>query len=84
MPTTVWRRRQNLQAFSAVWGFEQGQQVTITLFRHDGPGGPAEPCAVADAYDIYVRGDDGRWRLDERRLELVFESEAHKVPPKKG
>ena len=64
---------------SRVQGF-----LTITLFRHDGPGGPAEPCAVADAYDTYVRGDDGQWRLEERRLELVFESEAHKTPPKKG
>jgi hypothetical protein len=55
--------------------------VTITLYRHDGKGGLPEPNAVADAHDIYVKGADGRWRFEERRLELVFESEAHRKPP---
>jgi hypothetical protein len=56
--------------------------VTITLFRHDGPDGLPEPTGVADAHDIYVRGADGRWRFEERRLELLFESEAHKAERK--
>jgi len=53
--------------------------VTITLYRHDGPGGLPEPNAVADAIDVYVKCEDGLWRFSERRLELVFESEAHKA-----
>jgi hypothetical protein len=52
--------------------------LIITLYRHDGSGGLPEPVAVADARDIYVKGEDGKWRFEERRLELVFESEAHK------
>ncbi len=53
--------------------------LMITLYRHDGPGlGPAEPCAIADANDIYARAPDGSWKIAERRLELVFESESHK------
>jgi SnoaL-like domain len=54
--------------------------VTITLYRHDGPGGLPEANAMADAHDIYVRGEDGCWLIEERRLDLVFESEAHKAP----
>ena len=53
--------------------------VTITLYRHDGPNGLPEPNAVADATDIYIKCDDGRWRFVERNLQLVFESEAHKA-----
>jgi len=53
-------------------------KLMITLFRHDGPGGLPNPNALADAHDTYVRGADGKWRFEERRLELVFESEAHK------
>jgi hypothetical protein len=51
--------------------------LMITLFRHDGPGGLPDPVAVADAHDIYVKCEDGKWRFEERRLELVFESDAH-------
>ena len=55
-------------------------QLTIMLFRHVGDGiGPAEPCALADAHDIYEKSSDGRWRIAERRLELAFESESHKI-----
>lgn len=51
----------------------------ITLFRSDGEAlAPAEPIAVADAQDIYVQCDDGKWRLQERRIVLAFESEAHR------
>lgn len=52
--------------------------VTITLYRHDGAGGLPEASGVADAHDVYVRGADGRWRFEERRLELIFESEEHR------
>jgi hypothetical protein len=52
---------------------------TMTLFRSVGPAlGTADPIAVADAQDIYVRCDDGRWRLEERRIVLAFESAGHK------
>jgi hypothetical protein len=57
--------------------------VTITLYRHDGPGGLPEASGIADAHDIYVRGADGRWQFEERRLELIFESEAHRQSPPK-
>lgn len=51
----------------------------VTLFRSDGEAlTPAEPIAVADAQDIYVLCDDGKWRLQERRIVLAFESEAHR------
>ncbi len=59
-------------------------ELMIMLFRHDGPGGLPNPVALADAHDTYVKGDDGKWRFEERRLELVFEAEAHKqAAPKK-
>lgn len=52
---------------------------SILLLRHDGEGlGTADPIALADAQDVFVRCDDGRWRFEERRLVLRFESEAHR------
>lgn len=55
-----------------------GHLVT-TLFSHDGEGlGTADPIAVADSHDIYAKDGDGRWKFAERRLELIFESEAHR------
>ena len=54
-------------------------QLMITRYSYDGDGlGPADPCAIADAHDIYAQDEDGKWRFAERRLELAFESEAHK------
>lgn len=53
--------------------------LVITLFSYDGEGlGLADPCAVADAHDIYAKDRDGNWKIAERRLELIFESESHK------
>jgi ketosteroid isomerase-like protein len=53
--------------------------VVNMLFRHDGPGrGLPETMAVADYEDIYARDSDGRWRIAERRLVIVFEAEAHR------
>jgi hypothetical protein len=52
---------------------------TIMLFRHDGDEmGTADPIALADAEDVFVQCDDGRWRFAERRLVLTFESAAHR------
>ncbi len=51
----------------------------ITLYRHVGGDlGPADPCALADAHDVYARDEKGQWKFSERRLELIFESESHK------
>ena len=56
-----------------------------TLYRHDGGGyGPAVPVAVADLDDTYVRGSDGRWLIEERRVALAFESPEHRAPYKGG
>lgn len=55
-------------------------QLIITLYRHVGEGiGPAEPCAVADAFDTYAKDKNGKWKIAERRLALAFESESHKT-----
>jgi hypothetical protein len=55
-------------------------QLMVMLFRHVGEGiGPAEPCALADAHDIYARDRDGKWKIAERRLELAFESPSHRI-----
>jgi hypothetical protein len=52
----------------------------VTLFRSDGEAlAPADPIAVADAQDVYALCEDGRWRLEERRIVLAFESAAHKA-----
>lgn len=52
--------------------------LVITLFRFDGDKmGTADPVAVADANDVYVK-KNGRWRIAERKLSLAFESEAHR------
>lgn len=52
---------------------------SIALFRYDGDVmGTADPIALADAQDVFVRGDDGRWRLEHRHLVLRFESAAHR------
>lgn len=52
----------------------------IMLFRSVGASlAPAEPIALADAHDIYRRDADGAWRIEERRIVLSFESEAHRA-----
>jgi hypothetical protein len=47
------------------------------VYRSDTPG-PAEPtvAAVGEWQDIYVK-HDARWRFAERRVAVVFETEAH-------
>jgi hypothetical protein len=51
----------------------------FTVYRHDGAG-PAEPAvaAVGEWGDIYVRESDGCWCFAERRVVVVFETEAHR------
>lgn len=52
----------------------------VTLFRADGAAvPPADPIAVADIHEIHVRNAQGRWRIQERRLAIIFESEAHRA-----
>jgi ketosteroid isomerase-like protein len=52
---------------------------TITLFRYDGDVmGNADPVALADAEDVFVQCEDGRWRFAARHLVLTFESAAHR------
>jgi ketosteroid isomerase-like protein len=52
----------------------------ITLFRSDGEVmGTADAVAVADAEDIYAKCPDGRWRIQQRRIVLAFESAAHRA-----
>jgi len=52
---------------------------TITLFRHDGDAiGTADPVALADAEDLFVLCDDGKWRFQQRHLVLTFESATHR------
>ena len=36
------------------------------------PLSPAIPTLVADFVDVYVRGDDGRWRFQERHIHRIF------------
>ena len=67
----------NLQLRQIEPGRVEGRLI-ITLYRHDGAGGRPDPVAIANAHDIYVKAEDGGWLFEQRRLELVFESEAHK------
>ncbi len=47
--------------------------VLLTVYRHDGPPPrPATPFMVGDFEDIYERGQDGSWRIAERRLVPAF------------
>ncbi len=39
---------------------------------------PPVAVALADAKDIYRRCPDGRWRIYERRIEVVFETDEHR------
>lgn len=52
----------------------------IMLFRSVGAAlAAAEPIALADAEDIYRLDADGAWKIEERRIVLSFESEAHRI-----
>ena len=53
--------------------------VAFTVYRHDAAR-PAEPtvAAVGEWQDVYVKHNDARWRFAERRVVVVFETEAHR------
>jgi hypothetical protein len=52
----------------------------IALFRSDDrPPLDATPIALADINDAYSRCEDGRWRIAERRIAIVFEAPAHRA-----
>ena len=44
------------------------------------PLSPAIPTLVADFVDAYVRGDDGRWRFQERHIHRIFVDAANAGP----
>jgi|CXWL01.1.fsa_nt_gi hypothetical protein len=51
----------------------------VTLYRtQDRDTAPPVAVALADAKDIYRRCPDGRWRIYERRIEVVFETDEHR------
>ncbi|EHJ58603.1 MULTISPECIES: nuclear transport factor 2 family protein [Novosphingobium] len=51
----------------------------VTLYRtQHRDTAPPEAVALADAKDIYRRCPDGRWRIYERRIEVVFETDEHR------
>jgi len=51
----------------------RGTSVCITFAAYgEPPLSPAIPTLVADFVDQYVRGDDGRWRFEERHIHRIF------------
>jgi hypothetical protein len=51
----------------------RGTSVCMTFGQNGiAPLAPAIPILVADFVDAYVRGDDGRWRIQERHIHRIF------------
>jgi hypothetical protein len=51
----------------------RGTCVCMTFGAYgEPPLSPAIPTLVADFVDAYVRGDDGRWRFQERHIHRIF------------
>jgi hypothetical protein len=51
----------------------RGTCVCLTFGAYgEPPLSPAIPTLVADFVDVYVRGDDGRWRFKERHIHRIF------------
>ena len=51
----------------------RGTSVCMTFGQYgEPPLSPAIPTLVADFVDVYVRGDDGRWRFQERHIHRIF------------
>jgi hypothetical protein len=51
----------------------RGTCVCMTFGQNgEPPLAPAIPILVADFEDVYVRGDDGRWRIRERHIRRIF------------
>lgn len=52
-----------------------GTSVCLSFAADGLPPLPAKPYLVGDFVDRYRRGDDGRWRIAERRIQRVFTSD---------
>ena len=52
-----------------------GTSVCLSFAADGLPPLPAKPFLVGDFVDRYRRGDDGRWRIAERRIQRVFTSD---------
>jgi hypothetical protein len=51
----------------------RGMSVCMTFGQYgEPPLSPATPTLVADFVDVYVRGDDGKWRFQERHIHRIF------------
>jgi hypothetical protein len=51
----------------------RGASVSLTFGQYgEPPLSPAVPILVADFVDVYMRGDDGRWRFKERHIHRIF------------
>jgi hypothetical protein len=51
----------------------RGTSVCMTFGQYgEPPLSPAIPTLVADFVDVYVRGDDGKWRFQERHIHRIF------------
>jgi hypothetical protein len=51
----------------------QGTSVCMTFGQYgEPPLSPAIPTLVADFVDAYVRGDDAKWRFQERHIHRIF------------
>lgn len=50
----------------------RGSSVCLSFAQDGSPPLPATPFLVADFDDVYVRCDDGRWRIAERHITRVF------------
>ena len=51
----------------------RGTSVCMTFAAYgEPPLQPAIPTLVADFVDQYVRGNDGRWRFEERHIHRIF------------
>jgi hypothetical protein len=59
----------------------RGTSVCMT-FGQGGvpPLAPAVPILVADFEDVYLRGDDGRWRFRERHIHRIFVDSQQSAP----
>lgn len=50
-----------------------GSSVCMTFASQgEAPLVPANPHLVADFFDEYVRGKDGKWRISKRRIDRIF------------
>jgi hypothetical protein len=59
----------------------RGTSVCMTFGAYgEPPLSPAIPTLVADFVDRYVRGDDGRWRIEERHIHRIFVDPANTGP----